>query len=898
MEERLFLIDGTALAYRSYFGFIHNPLKNSRGENTSAVFGFANSLLQLIEEEKPDHLAVAFDGPDPTFRHEQYEDYKATREKMPEDLVSQLDWIRELVEGLRIPFIIAPGYEADDVIGTLARQARERGVLCYVVSEDKDFMQLVGDRVRMMGFRRGIRVEMGPAEVEAKFGVPPDKVVEVLALMGDASDNVPGVPGIGQKGAIRLIQKYGSVEEVLAKAEEVTPKRAREGLLSSPELARLSLDLVRIDTQVPLDVQWDDLSLGEPDRDALTRLFSDLEFETLLGRVTSVQEKDVHDYRIVRTAAELGRLLSDLREAGEFVIDLETTSLDQISARIVGVSFAYKEREAWYVPLNDPALAEEMGGGEGILQAIRPLLVDPSVKKGGQNIKYDLHVLLNHGIEMDGVAFDTMIASFLVDPGSRQHNLDSISLRVLNFKKIPTSDVIGSGAEQKTMLEVPIETVGRYACEDADITLRLYKHFLPKVREQGMELLFRDIEVPLIQVLMRMEREGIGLDQERLVRLSKDLAQRIDRAAARIFELSGEEFNINSTRQLGQILFERMKIQDAPGAPRVRRTKTGYSTAARVLEEFSEHPIVETILEYRMLSKLKSTYLDALPRAIHGETNRIHTSFSQAVATTGRLSSSDPNLQNIPIRSDAGKEIRAAFVPGAAGQLFLSADYSQIELRILAHMAADEGLISAFEADEDVHRRSAATIFGLEPEEVSDEVRGRAKAVNYGIIYGMGPRRLAQETGTSLAEAKEFIRSYFAKYPGIERYLEEQRRMAREEGFVATLMGRRRYLPDILSPNRAIQQFAERAAVNTPIQGTAADIIKVAMIQIDRDLRERKMASRMILQVHDELVFQMPEEEADALEALVRERMEGCVKLAVPLKVEMGRGKNWLEAHP
>ncbi len=890
------MIDGSALAYRSYFAFIRNPLINSKGENTSAVFGFTNSLLRLMTREKPEYLAVVFDSRRPTFRHKAYPAYKATRQKMPEEMVPQMPRIMEVLEAIGLPVLEMPGYEADDIVGSLSKRFAGEGLEVYLVSGDKDFFQLVGPSVKFYHLRStGKEVEiLDVEEVKEKFGVPPDKVVDVLALMGDSSDNIPGVPKVGEKTAVQLVKQFHSLEEVLRRADEIKRTAIRKSIQENRDLALLSQRLVTLDCDIPLKLSLDELKLKEPERDKLIELFKELEFTSLLQEFPLGQVEEERRYIMVESVQALQSLIDRLTRAGSFALDLETTSANPLRAEVVGFSFAVKEREAFYLPASPPHARIPL---EEILSRLKPLLEDERVNKCGQNIKYDMLVLSNYGIELRGVNFDTMVASYLLNPSRRQHNLDLISLEYLNYKKITLKSLIGKGKKQISMREVPLDKIFPYACEDADITLRLRNLLQQKLLETDTWKLFTEVEVPLISVLAEMERQGITLDMELLREMSLRLETQLQQIAHNIYILAGEEFNINSTQQLGKILFEKLQIHKELGIRRVKRTKTGYSTNSSVLEAMGEHPLVRNLLEYRQLSKLKSTYVDALPQLVNPRTGRVHTSFNQTITATGRLSSSDPNLQNIPIRSEVGRQIRKAFIPSDKSRFILSADYSQIELRIMAHLSGDETLVESFKRDEDVHRRTASLIFEVPPEEVTYEMRYKAKSINFGIIYGMGPFRLSREVGIPVEDARRFIESYFQKYPKVHQYIINRLAEAKRLGYVTTLLNRRRLLPELHSTNQGVRAAAENIAINTPIQGSAADLIKVAMIRISREMKQQGWQTRMLLQVHDELVFEVPEEELEEVKKYIKKEMEDVYRLSVPIKVAISTGKNWYEAH-
>jgi DNA polymerase-1 len=902
--KKLFLIDGSAIAYRSYFAFINNPLINSKGQNTSAVFGFLRFLYMIYDNEQPDYLAVVFDPRGKTVRHSLFADYKATRQKMPDDMRDQIPQIHETLAAMNVPMIEIEGYEADDVIGTLAKRAQADGFDTFLVSGDKDFMQLVDQNIKMYNPKRaGEAVEvLDVAGVEEKVGLPPAQIVDYLALMGDTSDNVPGVRGVGEKTAVSLIQEYGDVESVLANAEKVSRKNVRENLQAYREDALLSKKLVTIDTRVPVEVDLSSLSRREPDNEKLTELFRNFEFTSLLERVEGSGKTRNAEYIQVETREQLERLLAALEKARMIVVDLETTGPDPMRADIIGMSFSIRALEAYYLPLKiekhdgsiDLCLRKDndLFGGFSVTNLLRPILEDNTKRKAGHNIKYDMLVLRRHGIRLQGISFDTMIASYLINPTFRQHNLDALALEHLNYKKISTKELLGTGKKQRTMAEVEKDKILRYACEDADITFKLTEIFAPQLRANNLQDLFEQVERPLIDVLAEMEQAGVSLDLSFLSRMSEDMSKQLELLVAQIYEMAGEEFNINSTQQLGEILFEKLNL------PRKKKTKTGYSTDANVLEELAKiHELPRTLLEYRELTKLKSTYVDALPSLVNPETGRLHTSYNQTVAATGRLSSSDPNLQNIPIRTDTGREIRRAFIPCDENHVILDADYSQIELRVMAHLSGDPVLLESFRNEEDIHAKTASLVFNIAPDEVNTEHRRRAKEINFGIMYGMGVFGLASRLKISNEEARAFIDSYFIQYQKVHEFIYLMHRQVEERGFVKTLLNRRRYLPEINSKNYNIREFAKRTAVNTPIQGTAAELIKVAMINIWRRLQGEKLGSKMIMQVHDELVFEVPRSEIDYMKELVRTEMEGAMPLAVPIKADVGVGPNWLEAH-
>lgn len=899
-KGRVFLIDGTALAYRSHFALISAPLLTSKGQNISGLFLFAQTLFRLIEKEHPDFIACGFDLPGKTFRHERYADYKATRDKTPDELIALFPAIKQLVQGFQIPILELPGYEADDVIATVAKQAENAGHEVFIVTGDKDFLQIVSDRVRLYNILRPDKdVEIqGPEAARAKFGVGPDRVIDVLALMGDASDNVPGVDGIGPKTATELITRFGSLQGVYDHLDQVERAAVRGKLEKDRDQAFLSLELVTFDLASPVRFDEGTFKASRPDPAALAPLFRAYEMDSLMKRVSVDQAHDDHTYHVVRDAAAYADLLTRLRAATAFAIDTETTGIDPLRARLVGISISFTPREAWYVPVNlDPPLFPGERDLDRIARDFAPILADPSRKKRGQNAKYDLLVLRRHGMPVVGIDFDTMLASYCVSPGELQHNLDHLALKYLNFQKVKTSELIGTGAKQITMDQVDVDKVGNYACEDVDVVNRLIPTLADELKKAQLEPLFHDVEMPLLTVLADVEEHGVALDLPLLRHLSDDFDQRLKALTHEIHAIAGEPFNINSPIQLGKILFEKIEVQKTAGTKKPKRTKTGWSTDAAVLEGLKHHPLPAKILEYRALQKLKSTYIDALPALVHPETGRVHTSFNQAVAATGRLSSSDPNLQNIPIRTEEGQKIRRAFIPGIDGGVLLSADYSQVELRLLAHLSKDENLVRAFREGADIHRWTAGLIFGMKPSEVPAELRARAKTINFGVIYGMGAQRLAAETAMSVPEAAKFIEAYFTTFSGVKAYLDGTLESARKLGYVTTLLGRRRYIAELDSEHPRVAAAARNVAINTPIQGTAADLIKVAMIRIHRELAAAKSSARMILQVHDELVFELKAGDVEPVTRLVRHTMENALALDVPLVVDIGVGKNWLEAH-
>lgn len=895
MGERIFLIDGTALIYRSHFAFMRAPLTTSSGQNVSAVFGVAQTLLAVLRGEEARFAAVALDTAAPTFRHERYEAYKAQRPPMPEDLALQLPLVRELIDALGLVILQREGVEADDLIASLAVEAASQGHEAVIVSADKDFNQLVGPGVVQYVPARGKEspVWLGPAEVAERWGVSAPQVLDVLALAGDAVDNIPGVRGIGEKTAVELIRRFGDLDSLYASLDAVERASIREKLAAHRDEAFLSRDLIRLRRDLLPGAAIESFRVPPiGSRPGLLELLQRLEFRRLIEgldlRPAAGEWRG--EYRLADDEESLRAALATRPDgAAAISVDTETDSLDARTARAVGISFAWEAGRAFYIPLGhregrnlDPARVAAL---------LQPILADPAIEKVGQNLKFDLHVLTGLGIRVEPPLFDTLLASYLLDP-DRRHDLDSLTLELLGHRKIPTKDLIGSGKAQTTMDRLQPDAVKDYAGEDADAAFRLREILDPSLRERGQVELFRSIEAPLIQVLVSMERAGVHVDTAGLRALGGEMEEEQRRQLEEITRLAGVEFNVQSPQQLGQVLFERLKL------PRGKKTKTGYSTDSEVLEELAvDHPIAGAVLAYRQTAKLRSTYVDALPRLVDPVTGRLHAQFHQAVAATGRLSSSDPNLQNIPVRTSQGRRIRAAFTPQQAGDILISADYSQIELRILAHLSQDEGLLQAFRAGEDIHAATAARIFDLPADKIDPATRARAKTVNFGVLYGMGPVRLSREMGIPLAEARKFIDQYFAKMPGVRRYLEEGLESARRDGYVSTILGRRRYLPALRSEDARSRAQAERIAANTPIQGSAADLIKAAMIRVDRLLTAGRLRTRLILQVHDELLFEGPASERETVTALAREAMETAVDIAVPLKVDVGSGESWDRAH-
>ena len=889
-DRTLYLIDGSAYIYRAYHAI--RSLTNSKGLPTNAVFGFTRMLIKLIEERSPEYVVMFFDAKGPTFRHEIYQDYKANRPPMPEDLSIQIPYIKEITHGFNIPVIEMQGFEADDLIGTFKCRAEKAGFFVVMVTGDKDFVQLVTDNAVIWDPMKEKTIDINA--VRDDFGVEPYQMIDVMALSGDTSDNIPGVPGIGPKTALSLIKTFKTVERLYESVHTITKKKQHENLVLYKEQALLSKELVKINIDVPFPFNTENFKYQAPDNTKLSKLFKNLEFRQLQQAFPKRSDLSNKNYHAVYDMSALFDLIGRLEKTEMFAIDTETTSKDPMKANLVGLSFSMKPDEAFYIPCaHDYPEAPAQLESKKVLSQLKPVLENPDIKKIGQNIKYDWMVLKRHGINLAGVMFDTMLASYLINPSKRAHNLDQIALDFLDHKTITYKEISGKGKKDVSFAEIPLEKAVPYSCEDADITLMAYHVLMPLIDNAGLMELYNNVELPLVPVLMNMEMTGVCVDKQKLMDLSKSFEHQLEQLESMIYSMAGEEFNIRSSQQLGRILFEKLKLP----VQKKTKKKTGYSTDVNVLTALADkHELPEIILRHRTLAKLKSTYTDALLDLVHPETGRIHTSYNQTVTATGRLSSSDPNLQNIPIRTDEGMEIRKAFVP-RKGWTLVSADYSQIELRILAHYAADDILIEAFKNDEDIHTRTATEVFQVFPSFVTSELRRQAKVINFGIVYGMSPYGLSKELGISRKMAKIYIDNYFARYKGVKRFVDQTIRDARNTQKTSTLLGRIRLLPDINSSNKVVREFAERTAINTPVQGTAADLIKLAMIRVDAAFREGGLNSAMLLSVHDEIVFEVPPEELASVKVLVKEIMEGIWNLKVPLKVNLASGDNWAKAH-
>jgi DNA polymerase-1 len=918
-KKKFIIIDAMALAYRAYFAFISRPLQTASGEPTSAVYGFVTSMIKILEDTKPDNVAVAFDSKEKTFRHDMYDKYKSTRAKMPEDMIPQLGRIKEIIEALKFPLYILPGYEADDIIGAAVKIAEKEGYESYAVTPDKDYIQLVTKNIKIVkpGKSSEDIVIVDEEKVKEDYGFDPIQMIDYLALVGDSSDDIPGVAGVGPKTATPLIQQFGSIEGIYENIESIEKKGLKNKLIENKENAFLSKKLATIVSEVPMEIDLVHTKMEDPDLDSVRKIFTELEFKNLITRyeklfgeesskvITEIEEedkglnKDEQKYNLIKNEKDAESLAAKLKKSKLFVFDTETDSLDVLTVNLAGVAFSIKPGEAFYVAINpfiekQDLFSVDLSDRLNINQFIKifkDVFEDPKIKKVCQNGKYDIAVLRRYEINLKNFYFDTMLASYILDP-DQKHGMDALSEAHLNHKPIPLSSLLGDKKDASKIFDVDIEKLSEYSCEDADITYRLYDTFKEQLKNNNLERVSYEIEFPLVPVLEDMERQGVRLDVDGLKAFSKDLEILLDNYTSEIYKLADESFNINSPKQMQVILFDKLNL--TPG----KKTKTGFSTDARALESLrGQHEIIDIILNYRQVSKLKSTYADSLPTLIHKNTGRIHTTFNQTVASTGRLSSLNPNLQNIPIRTDLGKEIRKAFIPRDKNHLILSADYSQIELRMMASICGDKALMSAFKNDEDIHRATAALVFMVDPEEVNADMRRKAKEVNFGILYGIGAFGLKNRLGITQSHAKEIIDNYFNTFKSVKSYMDNSVNDAKEKGFAETLTGRRRFLKNINSSNRVVRQFEERVAINMPIQGTAADMIKIAMINIYNKLSELKTRTKMVLQVHDELLFDIHKDEVDELQPLIVEMMESAFPLNVPVKVESGIGKNWLEAH-
>ncbi len=924
MQNKLFLLDAYALIYRAYYAFIKNPVRNTKGLNTSAILGFTNTLVEVLEKENPTHIGVAFDPSEPTFRNEIYPEYKANREEMPEDIRKAIPYIKEIIKGFNIPIIQVSGYEADDVIGTMAYQAKNRQFETYMMTPDKDYGQLLDESIYMYKPKRmGNEAEIIDKEaICERFKIErPSQIIDIMALWGDKSDNIPGAPGIGEKIAIKLIGKYGSIENLYEHIDDLKGKQ-KENLINFKEQVELSKQLVTISLNVPLEFNEDNLERGQMNEAELTELFADLEFRTLTEKLfgkklpktakqsgfqtslfeeektETVPEGNKHEtidsgnktYQLVDTLEKRKTLIKSLEKTREFCFDTETTSTDPHYAELVGIAFSFKPNEAYYVPF--PADKKE---ANSLMEEFKPAFENDKIQKVGQNIKYDVIVVQKYGVTVKGSFFDTMIAHYLLQPEQR-HNLNFLSEKYLNYTPISIETLIGKkGKNQKSMRSIPDKEVYPYACEDADLTMQLKVILEEELRDHHLWKLAEKIEMPLINVLLDMELNGVTINTEALDQFAVELKKELEQLEKEIHEMAGVEFNVGSPKQLGEVLFERMKIVDKP-----KKTKTKqYSTSEETMQQLQDkHPIVKKVLEFRSVKKLLTSYVESLPKLINPSTGKIHTSFNQAIASTGRLSSYNPNLQNIPIREERGKRIREAFVPSDSNHVLLAADYSQIELRIMAHLSGDPKMIEAFRENQDIHSSTAAKIFHLSsPDQVTKDQRRKAKTANFGIIYGISAWGLSQRLNIPRKDAKELIDEYFKNFPDVKKYMDDRIEFARKHGYVETLEGRKRFLPDINSRNATVRGMAERNAINAPIQGSAADIIKIAMLEIYRSMQKENMRSKLILQVHDELIFDTHNAEVDKLTEMAIDKMMTAYKLDVPLTVDTGTGNNWLEAH-
>lgn len=883
----LYLIDGNSYIYRAFYAI--RRLSTSTGFPTNAVYGFTNMILKILEDKKPDYFAIVFDSPEPTHRHKMYADYKAHRPGMPDDLKVQVPIIKEIIDAFKIKTVEMAGYEADDLLAAIAKRAEKEGMDVFIVTGDKDLCQVLSPKIRLFDSMKNKVTEEN--DVVERFGVQPSRIPEIMALMGDTSDNIPGVPGVGEKTAVKLIKEFGSLDNLIKNYSAIKKPKLKTAISENMDNIELSLRLATIDLETPVETSVKDLKEGEPEWKRLFEIFRRLELKSLMKLAPEEfgeLQAEKREYVTVLDNGLLKKVISSIKD--EVTLDTETTSKSPITAELVGISLSTEPEKAYYIPIAHLYNgAPEQLSKEYVLKELKDIFEDPKVKKTGHNIKYDLIVLQNEGISLNGIAFDTMLASYLLNPNRANHSLEDVAMNYLAIKKISFNDVTDKG--KKNFREVSIEDAARYSGEDAAVTLKLRKSLEPEIKKEGLEKLFYEIEMPLIGVLADMERAGIKIDLSLMDSLSNELGREVASIEKRIYFIAGEEFNINSPKQLQEILFEKL------GLRAIKKTKTGFSTDVDVLEQLAlEHELPGEILEYRGLSKIKNTYLDALPKIVNPKTGRLHTSFNQTITATGRLSSSAPNLQNIPIRGEWGRRIREAFI-AEDDNLLLSADYSQIELRILAHLSQDKGLIEVFKNDGDIHSKTASELFGIPADKVTAEMRRRAKVVNFGIIYGMSPYGLSRELGISPGEARDYIDTYFERHKGVQDYIDDLIKEVSETGCVTTLFQRKRAIPELKNSNKNIRQLGERLAVNTPIQGSAADIIKVSMINIWNRLRKEGLQTKMLLQVHDELLFEARAEEADKIKTLVKEEMEEAVRLIVPLKVDIGIGKNWAEAH-
>lgn len=924
MNKKIIFIDAMALAYKAYFAFISRPLITKKGEPTSAVFGFISQILKILEDIKPAYMFVGFDSKEKTLRHKRFDGYKATRATIPEDMIPQIGRIKDIIKALNLPVFILPGYEADDIIGTAVKKAESLGYDSFMITPDKDYIQLITKNVKLV--KPGKSAEeidiLTKEKVLETLGFEPERMIDYLSLIGDSSDNIPGVKGIGPMAAPKLIQQFKTVENIYEHIDEVEPVSIKNKLIAGKENAFLSKELATIITDVPIEIDFQKTIIGKPDIEKIKSIFEELEFKNLYVRLRKyfgeeeviLQEniseipvksedktfsKNETEYVLITSVKEAKALADELSKHSLFVFDTETDSLDYFEAKVAGVSFCYEKGKAFFVALNPFVQSESLFeknlddrlSVHDFVPLFQPVFENADIKKVCQNGKFDISILRSLGMKVNGFYFDTMLASYVLDP-DQKHGMDDLAQKYLQYKPIPLSDLIGTKKDAKQIFDVELQTLSDYSCEDADITFQLFEILKEEVDKNNLHKLAYEVEFPLAEVLEDMERSGVNIDRKMLALLSKELETSINEYSEKIFRLAGETFNINSPKQMQKILFEKLQLQSS------RKTKTGFSTDAQTLESLrGEHEIIDTILEFRQVAKLKSTYADSLPNLIHPKTGRVHTSFNQTIASTGRLSSNDPNLQNIPIRTELGREIRKAFVPRDKNHCIISCDYSQIELRIMASMSNDERLLEAFQQGEDIHRRTAALVFQIPKEEVTPDMRRKAKEVNFGILYGIGIFGLKTRLKISQQHAKEIIETYFNTFKNVKAFMDASIQSAKEKGFAETLLGRRRFLKNINSNNYSLRNFEERVAINMPIQGTAADMIKLAMINIHNELSRRKYDTKMILQVHDELVFDALKSETEEVVPLVKDLMENALPLNIPILVETGIGDNWIEAH-